>query len=361
MIAYYTVAMSAPGSLEGLEEQLRGERGKVDVAVHNFSVRELVRMIVDEELNAAPNYQRKFRWEEDDEALFVESVFLGLPIPPLFVATNVGFQWEVVDGLQRLSTLAHFLARNDDEAKAIGREHPLRLNGLEKLTELNGMTYQELPKNLQVYFGRQPLQVVSLTDKSDRQVRFDVFERLNRGGIQLTAQEVRACVYMGEFNNFIEELSNDPRLKKLIKLQRSHENDGTRAEQVLKFFAYKNNRDAFDGKVERFLNDYMAKAESNFNYRTERIVFDRALEILFAACDGKPLLRKQTKVTPLVQFEACFVAAGDLAADGASVGQVAPNWLEDPELRASSGAGSNTKAMLRRRLARAKDLLRGAA
>ncbi|MEU8804910.1 DUF262 domain-containing protein [Spirillospora sp. NPDC048819] len=351
--------MSGGATLENLEEQLRGERGKVDVAVHNFSVRELVRMIVDEELNATPNYQRKFRWEEEDEALFIESVFLGLPIPPLFVATNVGFQWEVVDGLQRLSTLAHFVAKDGEDARFIGRKRPLRLASLEKLTELNGYTFSELPKNLQVYFGRQPLQVISLTDKSDRQVRFDVFERLNRGGIQLTAQEVRACVYTGDFNDFIEELSADSRLKTLVKLQRSHENDGTRAEQVLKFFAYKNNREAFDGKVERFLNKYMEIADTAFDFKAERALFDQALETLYTVCDGKPLLRKQTKVTPLVQFEACLVAAGDLAAEGSEVGDVDSEWLEDRELRASSGAGSNTKAMLRRRLQRAKDLLRG--
>ncbi|MCX4973190.1 DUF262 domain-containing protein [Streptomyces sp. NBC_00620] len=351
--------MSAGASLENLEEQLRGERGKVDVAVHNFSVRELVRMIVDEELNASPNYQRKFRWEESDEALFVESVFLGLPIPPIFVATNVGFQWEVVDGLQRLSTLAHFLAKDENEAKFIGRKRPLFLDGLEKLTELNGQTFSDLPKNLQVYFGRQPLQVISLTDKSDRQVRFDVFERLNRGGIRLTAQEVRACVYMGTFNDFIEELAEDPRLKKLVKLQRSHENDGTRAEQVLKFFAYKNSRDEFDGKVERFLNSYMGATDEGFDYKTERAIFDQALDTLYEVCDQRPFLRKQTKVTPLVQFEACLVAAGDLAAEGTPVGDVNAGWLEDQELRISSGAGSNTKAMLRRRLKRAKDLLSG--
>ncbi|MEV5613793.1 DUF262 domain-containing protein [Streptomyces sp. NPDC052225] len=350
--------MSA-GALENLEEQLRGERGKVDVAVHNFSVRELVRMISDEELNASPNYQRKFRWEESDEALFVESVFLGLPIPPIFVATNVGFQWEVVDGLQRLSTLAHFIAKDDDEASLIGRKRPLRLDGLEKLTELNDQTFADLPKNLQVYFGRQPLQVISLTDKSDRQVRFDVFERLNRGGIQLTAQEVRACVYMGAFNDFIEELAEDPRLKKLVKLQRSHENDGTRAEQVLKFFAYKNNRDEFDGKVERFLNQYMGIADEGFDYKAERRIFDQALSILYEACEERPFLRRQTKVTPLVQFEACLVAAGDLAAEGVCAADVDPAWLEDQELRNSSGAGSNTKSMLRRRLKRAKELLSG--
>ncbi|MFE3073534.1 DUF262 domain-containing protein [Streptomyces sp. NPDC059247] len=353
--------MSESPSLENLEQQLRGERGRVDVAVHNFSVRELVRMIADEELNASPSYQRKFRWTETDESLFVESVFLGLPIPPIFVATNVGFQWEVVDGLQRLSTLAHFLARDADESGMVDRDEPLRLRGLEKLTELNGCTFSELPKNLQVYFGRQPLQVTSLTDKSDLQARFDVFERLNRGGIQLTAQEVRACVYQGRFNEFIDDLSTDSRLGDILKLQKVRQDDGTRAEQVLKFFAYKNHKDEFDGKVETFLNKYMQVAGHDFNYTTERDVFDKALGALHSICDGKPFLRKQTPVTPLVQFEACLVAAGQLVEEGTPFAQVSPDWLEDAELRASTGAGTNTRSMLRRRLKRAKELLSGAA
>ncbi|MGH3808071.1 MAG: DUF262 domain-containing protein [Pseudonocardiaceae bacterium] len=185
-----------------VEAQLGTERRKVDVSTLNFSVRELVRMMSDGELNVVPEYQRKFRWTEAGESSFIESVFLGLPIPPLFVATNVGFQWEVVDGLQRLSTLMHFLASSPGELAIVNRSENLRLKGLEKLTALNDAIHAELPAAMQVYFGRQPLQVVSLTDKSDLQVRFDVFERLNKGAVQLTGQEVRACVYRGDFNSF---------------------------------------------------------------------------------------------------------------------------------------------------------------
>jgi hypothetical protein len=183
--------------------QLDEERRKVDVASHDFSVRELVRMMAEEELNVAPAYQRMFRWNAQASSLFIESVFLGLPVPPIFVATNVGFQWEVVDGLQRLSSLAHFLSSDADEAARVNRKTPLVLTGLEKLTQLNGATFSSLPKNLKVFFGRQPLQVVALTDKSNLEVRFDVFERLNRGGIRLTPQEVRACVYRGSLRILI--------------------------------------------------------------------------------------------------------------------------------------------------------------
>lgn len=343
------------------ETQLKDERDKVDVAVHNFSVRELVRMMIEDELDAAPAYQRQFRWGPEAESLFIESVFLGLPIPPIFVATNVGYQWEVVDGLQRLSTLTHFLAETDADAQKVSRTDPLELVGLEKLNQLNGSRYADLPRNIKVYFGRQPLQIISLTDKSNLEVRFDVFERLNRGGVTLSAQEVRACVYRGKFNEFIEELSTNSQFDALLKLKRANQTDGTRVEQVLKFFAYKNYRDSFDGKVERWLNRSMGSARNGFDYRAERLSFDAAVSALHEACEGKPLLRKDSRVTPLVQFEACLVAIAELLAEGKPVTRPHAGWQDDRELTAATGAGSNTRAMLNRRLERAKELFSGAA
>lgn len=216
-----------------LEEQLNAERRRVDVDTNNFPVRELVRMLRDGELNIAPAYQRKFRWPAETESALIESVFLGLPIPSIFVATNEGFEWEVVDGLQRLSTLAHFMAESEEDLKRIRREEPLRLTGLTKVSGLDGLLYTDLPKPLQIYFGRQPLQITALTDKSDLRVRFDLFERLNRGAIALSEQEVRACLYGGELNDLIERLSADETYASLLKLQPAKQSDGTAAELVL--------------------------------------------------------------------------------------------------------------------------------
>ncbi|MGW3875965.1 DUF262 domain-containing protein [Streptomyces sp. NPDC005055] len=340
--------------------QLLSERQKVDVATHDFSVRELVRMMEEEELNIAPAYQRMFRWNAKSSSLFIESVFLGLPVPPIFVATNVGFQWEVVDGLQRLSSLAHFLSSNSEEASAVNRKAPLVLTGLEKLDRLNGRTYDSLPKNLKVHFGRQPLQVVSLTDKSNLDVRFDVFERLNRGGLRLTAQEVRAVVYRGDFNQFIEELALNEDFKALLKLKEGSKEDGTHVEQVLKFFAYKNHSDIFDGKVEGFLNTVMGIAQQSFDYVRERSAFEKSSAFLHQVCVGA-YLRAGTSTTPLVQFEACLVAIAQLYQDGAEPVIPSADWIEDEELRASSGGGSNSRRMLDRRLTRAKDIFSGKA
>ena len=74
-----------------LLERLNEERGRVDVSTADLTVREVVRMVGDGELNAAPVYQRKFRWSEEDESRLIESLLLGLPIPSVFVASNKDF------------------------------------------------------------------------------------------------------------------------------------------------------------------------------------------------------------------------------------------------------------------------------
>ena len=344
--------------LEAVEAQLAAERRKVDVATHNFSVRELVRMMSDGELNVAPEYQRKFRWTVAGESAFVESVFLGLPIPPIFVATNVGFQWEVVDGLQRLSTLMHFLAEGEDDLRIVNRQESLELVGLEKLSQLNGKRAEDLPRTLRVYFGRQPLQVVSLTDKSDLQVRFDVFERLNKGAVALSSQEVRACVYRGSFNNFLEDMAENESLNVLLKLQDAKKHDGTKAEQVLKFFAYKDRRDGFDGRVEHFLNSYMYDASGEFDMNSGRRIFEAATNNLLEMAGG-PLLRSDYGVTPLVQFEACIVAMADLIEAGTEIVPAPAGWPDDPVLKRASMGGTNSRASLVRRIERAKALFSG--
>lgn len=244
-----------------LEKQLRNERKKVDVATVSFSVREIVRMFEEGEMSIAPSYQRKYRWKDGTASKFIESVFLGLPIPPIFVATNEDFQWEVVDGVQRISTLIRFLANDTDTLHKIGKETPLTLDDLSTLSQLNGVKFSDMEISTQRYFSRQALQVISLTDKSEKNVRFDLFNRLNSGAIALSEQEVRTAAYRGPFIDFIENLSEDKNFSNLLKLQEKNRNDGTQVEQVLKFFAYKNDQSSFNGAVKNFLNDFIGKKQ----------------------------------------------------------------------------------------------------
>ncbi len=313
-------------------------------------------MFEEEELSIAPAYQRKYRWPASVASTFVESMFLGLPVPPIFVATNDNFQWEVVDGLQRISTLIMFMTEDQAHLKKIGRESPLRLEGLSKLSQLNGITFADMTVSIQRYFSRQPLQLISLTDKSDKEVRFDLFERLNSGAISLTPQEVRSAVYQGKFINFVDELSSNEDFRSLLKLQSANQNDGTPSEQVLKYFAYKNNRNGFSGAVSRFLNEYTDQASKTFDYTGELEAFESTFRFLSQLLNGEPFLRRNTNVTPLVQFEACGVAIGELIQQGLEPAPPASDWLNDEELVDSSTGGTNTKSMLNRRIVRARTL-----
>jgi hypothetical protein len=343
------------GSVQ-LQEQLDAQRQKVDVDHFDLTVRELMRMAEEGELQRAPVYQRKFRWNETTESRLIESLLLGLPVPSIFVATNADGSWEVVDGLQRISTLIHFTAGASDLLATIGKAEPLRLEGLADLTSFNGFTLAELPTPIQLAFFKRSLRVTALSDKSNRETRFELFERLNGGGIQLRPQEVRAAIYRGPFNDMLRELGYSHPFRDLVRLQRGREDDGTREEMVLKFYAYLEDRDRFEGAVTEFLNSYMERQNGVADLAARRALFLEVAERIYEICEG-PFKRPGYGPTPLVELEAVMVAAAEVLQEHGTVARPPRGWQSDEDLVAASTRGTNTKAMLRARIKRAKELL----
>jgi hypothetical protein len=339
-----------------LLDELNTERRRVDVSTADLTVREVVRMVGDGELNAAPVYQRKFRWSEADESRLVESLLLGLPIPSVFVASNPDFSLEIVDGLQRVSTLVHFLSTDVVQLKRIGKSKTLKLTGLQKLNELEGSEFGTLPEEIQRYFARLPLRITTLTDKSDPEIRFQLFERLNRGALALSSQEVRTVVYRGALIDLIRELADGRQFRELVKLEAPQEEDGTRDELVLKFFAYLEWYDKYDGRVRDFLNEYAQEHQDSRDIDDRRELFLTVVDHVTRAA-GAPFLRAGYHSTPLNQLEAVLVAAGRLIRAGRSLAESAPGLTEDEALRDASRAGTNTRPSFRRRIERAEELL----
>lgn len=352
-----TVAVPADLAPE-LNRELDAQRKKVDSDNFDVTVRELVRMVSDDELDRAPEYQRQFRWKEEQESKLVESIFLGLPVPTIFVATNKNGTWEIVDGLQRVSTLVHYVADPPDSLRSIDKAEPLRLSGLEKLPAFNGLMFADLPGPLQLSFLKRPLRVTALSDKSDVDVRFDMFERLNTGGIALTPQEIRACIFRGKFAEFLEKLASDGNFNRIVKLKEGNENDGTREELILKFFAYLEKRAEFQGKVKKFLNEYMRSVPSDYDY-TGREAFFRKVVKALAEVLGGPILRKDVGWSPINLVEAVLVGGAELLKEGETTFNPKRDWLNDRSLTRMSSAGSNTPSYLKGRIDRARDLLNG--
>ena len=297
-------------SAETLIEQLERQRRKVDFYTYDFTVQYLITLVESGELDVAPAYQRKFRWDNSRRAALIESVFLGLPIPSLFVATNKDGTWELVDGVQRISTLVQF-AGTRAARERLELTEPLTIVGARKLPALNGLQFEQLPSSLKSQVEMHPLKVVALSDKNNMTVRFDLFECLNTGSVALTNQEIRSCVYRGEFSHFLEDLAgNSAEFRHLLRLTDAQEKDGTRIECVLRFFAFLNRYKSFDRSVNEFLNEYMKIASKSFHYSASRRLFTRTFEELSGAF-SHGIIRDDSrrKTTPIMLFEAVAVGA----------------------------------------------------
>ena len=261
-------------TVDGLMAQLEQQRRKVDFDTYDIIVQQLITMVESGAIDVAPAYQRHFRWDNLKRSHLIESVFLGVPVPSLFMAANRDATWELVDGVQRLSTLVEYVGTAAARGK-LDLTEPLVPEGLQKLSELNGLRFDELPKSLQLHFNSRPIKVITLSDKSDMIVRFDLFERLNTGGVALTNQEIRACIYRGPFDSFLEKMARSAAFGSVVRLTETQERDGTREECVLRFFAFLHRYKAFEHSVVEFLNTYMGDAAKAFDYTAAESIFTK--------------------------------------------------------------------------------------
>jgi hypothetical protein len=155
-------------------------------------------------MNLRPEYQRRLVWDVPKRSLFIESLLLNVPVPPVFLYEWELSRYEVMDGQQRLNAVVDFY------------ENGFALRGLEKWTELAGYRYRDLPDTLQRGLDRRRLSATVLlverprdTKPQHSDIRKLVFDRLNTGGLQLNSQELRNCLYDSPFNRKVIALSRD--------------------------------------------------------------------------------------------------------------------------------------------------------
>lgn len=341
-----------------LQQQLDTERRLVSFDSYDMTIKQIHDMFSEGAIFVPPEYQRQFVWDNERESELIESIFLGIPVPSLFMATNQDATWEIVDGVQRLSTIAHFL--NDDESilKLINRKSALELDKLEKLTALNKQKFSELPKSVQLMFMTRPIRVTVLNDKSDLSVRFDLFERLNTGGVLLTNQEIRNCIYRGPFNDSLKKIAKTDDFKTVVRLKESDSQNGTGEEYILRYLAYLNNYQNFEKSVKGFLNDYM-KSHSNKVIPARQVThFKKVLAVLSDAFPNG-LSRGQSSITPANLFEAIAVGTSLAMAAGVKIDTDKLKILvTDTELKKLTTAGTNNKRMVTGRIHYVRDFLK---
>ena len=246
--------------------------------------------------NLNPEYQRRKRWNVQQKSRLIESFIINVPIPPIFIYEVEFAEYEVMDGLQRLTTIQDFYGDK------------FSLTGLEQWTELNGKKYSTLPKKIREGIDRRYLSSIVLLNETAKNkedadfLKQIVFGRLNSGGDKLVAQESRNALYGGRFNSFCIELSKNEYFRKLwnfplIEMDSNNnilnEDELLKSESyrkmqdvelVLRFFAYRHlDKLASLNSQERFLDVFLLKANSfpQSTLSELQLIFEKTVELIY--------------------------------------------------------------------------------
>lgn len=269
--------------LKAVEQRIR----EVRTRSQDLSFNELFNMFKDGDLTIRPEYQRLFRWDAGKESRFIESLLLEMPVPPIFVIEDELGRYELIDGLQRMSTYLHFRGELDAGHLNIAKGQDLVLEDCDIVKELDGLTFKTLPAALEIKLKRHFIRVEVIRKESDPRLRYHMFKRLNTGGENLTEQEVRNCTIRmldAKFIEFIGAMSQRPAFQKCIEpLTDDARNKLYDQELVLRFFAFRNSRERYKHEVGEFMTEYMeavAAGERAFHYKTEEAAFDKTFRVL---------------------------------------------------------------------------------
>ena len=231
------------------------EQRYLNTMSYDYSVQYLYDLIKKGKIVLEVPFQRKQIWKPDQASSLLESIIMNVPIPPLYFAEEENGNWLVLDGLQRLSSILNYY------------DNEFPLSKLEVLTELNKKKYKDLPPKAKSLLDDGMLRVNVIKKDSHRDIKYDIFMRLNRGAVTLNYQELRNCMYRGNLNDAAKELCQENESFLAILKQKKPHQRYLDVEFIIRYFAFSDNiaRDengdvclnGYRGKLVQFLNEYM--------------------------------------------------------------------------------------------------------
>ncbi|CAG2159545.1 DUF262 domain-containing protein [Cupriavidus numazuensis] len=241
---------------------------KIRITTKHFSLRDVVDQITDAEIDLSPDFQRDYVWKKRQRTRLVESVLLGIPLPAFYFNQDHEGTYQVVDGVQRLSTIALFM----------GDGHILEKADLEYLTNLDGLKYSQLdPASLRRFRSAQII-VHVIEPQTPDEVKYDIFGRVNTLGSPLSAQEIRHAMSKARSREFLKHLAEMPsfdlatgwqywRRDPDVKGGRIRDSGRmTNRELALRFCAFRNYTDEEyrqHSSLDAFLVEYTRRLDSN--------------------------------------------------------------------------------------------------
>ncbi|WYP26531.1 DUF262 domain-containing protein [Alkalihalobacillus sp. FSL W8-0930] len=278
-----------------LEEEIQRNINEIKTFSYSMSLGELANIYNDDEIDIAPSYQRYFRWSIKQKSDLIESILLGIPIPPVFVAQENDGKWNVIDGLQRVSTILEFMGElrvpadfefanevdedveeeneeesvdldpANEEGQTAAVESPdvqmkkltqSKLIGTKYLSSLQDVTWASLHPNLRRKFKRGKLDIIIIDSTENPKAKYEMFQRLNTNISELKPQEIRNCLMAmirSSYLDTINTVTNNAVFKRIIKLTKKQLQEQFDKELVVRYF------------VSRYINT--TNIDSNVNIR----------------------------------------------------------------------------------------------
>jgi hypothetical protein len=253
------------------------ERRRVKTDRQDLPVETLHGWVKRGKLNLQPDFQRYFVWNKSKASRLIESLLLDIPIPVIYVAEEQNNTYSVIDGQQRLTSICEFINGKFPD----GQE--FRLSSLQVMTEVNRKFFKDLSPDLQEKILGYVIRVIVIEKDSDTDVKFEMFERLNLGAEKLNDQELRNCIYRGNYNELLRELAQNQYILKVMGSTTPHPRMMDR-QLILRFFAmWRNTHLKYKSPMKRFLNNEMEK-HRKLNDREiveMRSIFEKSIEMTY--------------------------------------------------------------------------------
>lgn len=260
------------------EEEIEKEQEKiktpfdpkqVDIYPRKFTISALLERLKHQELELNPDFQRRANlWDDERKSRLIESILLRIPLPSFYFREDENGDFFVVDGLQRLCSIFHFIDYAEINRATGAKLNPIRLSEMQYLQNLNGKDFSELERPFQRRINELEIEANIIRSTTPKEVMFNVFARLNQGGLPLSAQEIRNAIYPGNWRKEMREIAASQEFLEATenKIPKDRQQD---MEIILRFFALwslnpKGQRPAKE-ILDKFLNDTVEKRLKQWN------------------------------------------------------------------------------------------------
>lgn len=289
-----------------LQDEIDTRRKEIHTDSYPMSIGELINLHRDGELDIHPEFQRFFRWTNQQKSRWIESILLGIPLPSVFVAQREDGVWDVIDGLQRLSTILQLVG--DLKKESGERWEPLVLDKTKYLPSLEGKYWEHkdrgksLTSDQQRFIKRAKLDIKIILRESHESSKYELFQRLNTGGSSLSDQELRNCMLLMVGRNFykwLAELTSDENFQKCMPITDRAKEERYDMELALRFVVFRSLPESQLSKITElgeFLTDEAVRLaqDKEFDYDREARAFRLTFDILAATLEDDSFRRYET-------------------------------------------------------------------